>query len=165
MRFTQLATTRWPFLFLALTLLMTVIMQRVGPQPSIVGFELAGSLDKADALLRQWGEAGRQQAIRQTYLDFLFILLYAPTFALFCRRVARGQTGFWEQLGLGLGWLMLTAGMLDVVENLAMLKTLHGSRADLYPTLAFYCASGKFLLLLTGAIYLLTGSIRKWWMG
>jgi len=142
---------------------MAFLMQWAAPHPSIVGFELAGTLEKADAVLNQWGETGRQRAIRQTWLDFLFLVLYAVTLALFCWRAAQGQTGIFRILGLAVGWLALFAGLLDGVENIAMLQSLYGSRKPVFPALAYICASAKFMLILVAASYLLVYALLRGW--
>ncbi len=63
---------------------------------SIIDFELAGTLDKAQAIMHAWGEANRQLARRQTVVDFVYLVLYPLTLALGCG-LAAGQfsAGSW----------------------------------------------------------------------
>lgn len=153
-RLYELSSTRLPFLLLVLTVIMVFIMQALSPPPSIVPFEFASTYAEAETWLRKWGYNGQRQAVIQTYVDFLFLILYATTLALFCFRLAREQKDLYRSISLFLGWSMFGAGLLDAVENVAMLQTLYGSELDLFPLISSYAAFGKFFLVGLGFVYL-----------
>jgi hypothetical protein len=153
-RLYQLSSTRAPFWLLLLMVILIFIMQVLSPPPSIVPFEFASTFEEAEAWLRKWGYTGQRQAIIQTYVDFLFLMVYATTLALFCFRLAREQEDFYRSISLFLGWSMFVAGLLDAIENVAMLQTLYGNQSDFFPLLSSYTALGKFLIIGIGFIYL-----------
>ena len=152
---------------LACTLAVMGILARMG-RPlaaagvSIVQFELAGTLAKAQAMMARWGETNRQQALRHTYVDFLFLLLYPFTIALGCGLAARQfPTGSWlASAGLYLAWAQLVAGLLDAVENVAMIQLLRGSQNPKLPLIARWCAIPKFAVVGLGLAYVLFGGAR-----
>lgn len=151
-------------ILLALTLLVMGILTIMGRPltkagASIVDFELAGTLPNAQAIMHGWGAANRQRALRQTYVDFAFILLYALTLALGCGLAARQFTagGALATLGPYLAWAQLTAGLLDVVENVTLMRLLQGSTNASWPQLARWCALPKFAIVGLGVVYELMG--------
>lgn len=155
----HLANTRLPWFSLFLTIVLSSLLQYLSPNPSILNFEFAGSIEEAQRQISVWGDEGRLLAIRQTYLDFAFLLSYPLTLCLFILRVAQKQPEGLRQFGITLGALQPVAGLLDAVENLALLKTLHGSTSNLFPVIAYYGAAGKFLIVIGGIIFLIIGAI------
>ena len=130
----------------------------------IVDLELAGSVERADAVVR----GVPVDTIRSAILwDFLFILLYSVALATgalwaasrFTSRLAR-------RIGIIAAAGAILAGMFDVVENLAMLAYLDGSKD--WISLARVMAIPKFLLagfavvvILAGATVLAVQRIRR----
>ncbi len=166
--FSQRARLRALVVGLVLTVVVAVVVARLGAGlfvpavPSgIVSFELAGSAVAADAMLRAWGPALGEAARLQTWVDFAYLAVYAPTLAL-----ATGlAVGPWTKRSARLGWLgvllswgALAAGVLDVIENAAMLRMLAAAPSDALASLARICASGKFALILMAVTYALFGA-------
>lgn len=54
---------------------------------------------------------------------------------------------------------MLLAGLLDAVENYALIKVLLGSRDEIWPVAAKYCAGPKFAIVGVGLIYVIVGAV------
>jgi hypothetical protein len=129
----------------------------------IVAFELAGDLPCAQCIMEQWNAAGVMSiATWHLLLDFGFLLSYATALSLGCVLACRP----WGRvhrclawLGVVLAWAALLAGLLDVVENLALLSGLHGAAGAWWPPLARYCALPKFALVLLAALFVLTGGV------
>jgi hypothetical protein len=103
------------------------------------------------------GEAARAQ----TWVDFAYLAVYAPTLAL----AAGLAFGPWAKRSAWLGWLgvllswgALAAGALDVIENIAMLRMLADAPSDAMASLARICALGKFALILSAVTYALFGA-------
>ena len=90
-------------------------------------------------------------------LDYLFMPVYALTFALAILLVAGRHPGFFAKLGAFLGWGMFLAAFLDAIENYALLHLLLTKVYSPFPEIAYYCASDKFLLLGLALVYSLIG--------
>jgi len=154
---------------LVLTLLVMGILTWMGRPLAkagaiIVDFELAGTLDKAQAIMHGWGEVNRQLARQQTYVDFVYLVLYPLTIALGCGLAARQfSAGSWlVTVGLYLAWAQLAAGLLDAIEDVALLQLLQGSQNPSLPLIARWCALPKFAIVGLGLTYVLIGVLT--WM-
>lgn len=128
----------------------------------IVTFELSGGQDRADEILAEWGEDGRDAAREQLWIDYAFMLAYGTLLALACaavrdlsrnrnlRRLARAGT-----IAI---WLGPLAAGFDALENACLLLTVDGAGAA-FPLLATIFATCKFALLAAAIAYLLAGSV------
>ncbi len=123
----------------------------------IVAFELAWTTERADVVLRGFDPALVRASI---VWDFLFLLTYAPALAL---------GGWWARSSLRDPWARKAtaaiaiggglAGLLDAVENLAMLGHLDGWGGG-YP-LASLMAAPKFVLVGLATVLVLLGLVRN----
>ena len=116
----------------------------------IVTFELVGTADGAARILASWGPEGRVVAGLNLGFDYLFMLVYAVGLSLGASIAARQQGRFSEvrkQFGLCLAWAGLLAGLLDAVENYALIKILFGAGGEFWPTLSRGCARPKFAIV------------------
>jgi len=131
---------------------------------SIIDFELAGTLSKAQTIMAGWGEANKQVARWQTYVDFVYLVLYPLTITLGCGLAARQfSAGSWlVTVGLYLAWAQLAAGLLDAIEDVALLQLLQGSQNPSLPLIARWCALPKFAIVGLGLTYVLIGVLT--WM-
>jgi hypothetical protein len=133
-------------------------MQERGP--GMVPFELSGGPDRADEILSEWGEEGRDAAREQLWIDFGFLIAYGAflTLALAATRDLARERG-WARLA-ALGAVVLYFGALaaafDALENTCLLLTLDG-RGAAFPLLATIFAACKFLLLAVAIAYLAAG--------
>lgn len=128
--------------------------------PGVVPFELAGSQDRADEILSEWGEDGQDAARESLWIDFGFLISYGTflTLALAAvRDLARKRS--WRRLA-AIGGVVVSFGALgaafDALENICLLLTLDGAGAA-FPLLATIFATCKFILLTTAIAYLLAG--------
>lgn len=130
--------------------------------PGIVPFELTGGQDRADEILAEWGEEGKDAARESLWIDFGFLLAYGAflTFALAAVRDLARQRG-WRRLA-AIGAVVVSFGALvaafDALENICLLLTLGGAGAA-FPLLATIFASCKFVLLAAAIAYLLAGLV------
>ncbi len=157
----------WPLL--AATLVVMALFQildrplRTPAAPwGIVSFELAGSMDKAQAMIDSWDEHARLSAAFGLGLDYLFMVLYATTIALACLWSAQvyGELGWWlVDLGGLLAWGVWLAALLDGIENISLWQLLKGPVSDPWPSIARWCASIKFVLIAFSMIYGIAGGI------
>jgi hypothetical protein len=134
---------------------------------SMVSFELAGSVARADRILIEWSQATRLgprqlgDELRKAILyDFAFIPLYASAIGLACLAVvaaARG-VGWLSRLGRTLAWLQLVAGGLDAIENLALWRMTSDRVLHPWPLVASLCAWPKFAIVIAGILFVLIGT-------
>jgi hypothetical protein len=154
---------------LALTLVVMASLQGLGgplqtaaAPLGIVSFEFAGTLPAARTMLESWGTAGRVYAGLNLGLDYLFIVAYATTIGLGCVLVARSLAARFRvlyPLGAVLAWALLAAGLLDALENVALIRILLGSPSTAWPAVARWCAIPKFLVVAVGLAYVLVGTV------
>ena len=67
------------------------------------------------------------------------------------------QGGKFEVAGIYMGWGAFLAALLDAVENFALWRILGGVTAEIYPRVASYSATVKFLLIFVGIGFALVG--------
>lgn len=151
---------------IGLTVLLTLVMRAIGASlvtgaapKGIVSFELAGSVPAAEAILASWSPQARLSAALSLGVDYLYIPVYAATFSLLCRMASRRiknltRIGAW--LGVVLAWGMLAAGVLDGIENFALIRVLFGDATTLCVKTAWLCASVKFSLIGLAGLYVVS---------
>lgn len=128
--------------------------------PGIVPFELAGSQERADEILAEWGDAGQDAAREQLLIDFAFLIAYGTflTLAVAAVRDRLGRRG-WPRL-TAVGAVVVPFGAVaaafDAVENACLLAVL-GESGSAFPTLAAIFAAIKFAFLAAAIVYLLGG--------
>ena len=158
----------WPAL-LALTIVLTIALQAVdaplktpaAPQ-GIVSYELAGSTAAAQNILDSWDAGARTHAGFSLGLDYLYMPVYALTIGLACAwaaRVSGGRRRWLGSLGRVLAFGLGLAALLDAIENYALTTMLFSAAADPWPSVALWCATGKFALIIAGLVYIAIGLI------
>lgn len=142
---------------LSVTVVVGVVLLLLDPGgKGIVGLEVAGSVATANEVIGAWDERDVIHAAFGTGLDYLFLLAYANAVALACvwgRRVFRHQ--WLIALGGLLAWAAWLGGLLDAVENLALLDMIRGPVTSPWPQVAAWCAYPKFVLVYGGVVYAL----------
>jgi hypothetical protein len=135
-------------------------MQATGP--GMVPFELSGGEARADEILAEWGEDGRDAAREQLWIDYGFMLAYGTFLGLaaaairdLCRRRNLQRLA---RIGERAIWLGPLAAAFDALENACLLLTVGGSGAP-FPALATGFATVKFALLAAAIAYLLAGGV------
>jgi hypothetical protein len=127
--------------------------------PGIVDFEFSGSPERAAEILDGWGETGQDAAERAIGIDYGFLVAYSVFLALATAGVAAHASGGWRGVGIALSWLSLFAGLLDAIENTALLYVIDSYRSrgvgSLAPTIAAQAAGAKFAIILLAIAYLL----------
>jgi len=120
---------------LALLLAMSPADQRMQDTggPGIVTFEVTGGQDRADEILAQWGEKGKDAARESLWIDFGFLIAYGTflTLALAATRDLSRERR-WRRLA-AIGAAIVSFGAigaaLDALENICLLLTLDGAGA------------------------------------
>jgi hypothetical protein len=153
---------RRPWVFVALVVLTLGFGRVMDPPPKteaapwgIVSLEFAGSTDKVRRILESWGEEGKAKALRNTRLDYAFLLLYSTTIAAECLWGSRvfGSGRCSREAGVVLAWGQVLTALLDATENVALLRVLEGPVEEPWPKVAFWCALPKFALIVAGVVY------------
>lgn len=132
-----------------------MILMRPFTPSNIVQFELAKTVDAAQQIIDDWGEAGISKARLSIYLDFIFIFLYAWAISL----GAKVATAFSANQNLVTAGSFFSrviwfAGSCDIIENVAMLMTL-SELNELTVSMAFYFAIFKFSIVVLALLLIL----------
>jgi hypothetical protein len=131
--------------------------------PGIVPFEVAGSTDRAQEILAEWGESGRDFARLSIWLDFPYLVAYGAFFALAVaamRDAARDRR--WERLGRAGSIVVIApiaAAAFDAVEDVGLLLVVGGHADSAAPAIAGAFALAKFVALGATVAYLLAGLV------
>jgi len=131
--------------------------------PGIVGFEFAGSEERASEILADWGGKGQDAARASLWLDFLYIVAYSAflTLAVGAVRDRAARSGLARIAAAGGAVIFMPAlgGAFDAIEDVGLLIALDGHGGDAAPLLATICASLKFALIATSIVYIIAGMI------
>jgi hypothetical protein len=129
--------------------------------PGIIGFELAGSEDRAAEILADWGDEGTDAAKASLWIDYAYIVAYG-TFLVLAAWSTRdlAQARGWHRMA-ALGTVVIpfaaAAAAFDAIEDVGLLLAVDRNGGDLAPRLAQVCALLKFALLAVTVAYLLAG--------
>lgn len=144
----------------ALLVVLDIRMMDAGG-PGIIGFELAGSHDRAAEIRADWDDAGIDAAKASLWIDYAYILAYV-TFLVLAAWATRdlAEVRGWRRMaafGTAVIPFAAAAGAFDAIEDVGLLLAVDGHGGDTAPRLAQICASLKFALLAVTIAYLLTG--------
>jgi hypothetical protein len=147
-----------------LAICWTIVMKLFSPA-NIVQFEMAETTSVATEIIEDWRPEGVAMARTSTYLDFIYIIFYSAAIALGCRvSAAYSKNKVMGKVGVAFTFLTLIAGGCDVIENIAMLKSLQRVTQTTV-SVAYYFAAVKFTILFTALLFILiaftTGALRK----
>lgn len=129
---------------------------------SIVAFELAGSVGRAQEIIDTWHAEGVIAEAKATQaLDFLYPFIYAAALAGGCIAAA----GAWRRLGreriaaagIAMAWVATAAAVFDYVENLGLDISLWGHPASPWPEVSRAAALLKFGAIGLSLAYGLSG--------
>jgi hypothetical protein len=154
---------RWFVPLLIATLVLTFLFRFIGPaQPTIVDFELAGSVSNAQNIINAWNETDRIRAGFSLGIDYLYMPVYSTTIVLACVLAASAlKSKVWHSIGLLLAWGLWAAAIFDAIENVALFTELLGNNVAPWPQIAQLCATIKFGLILAGLLYVVVGLIMR----
>jgi len=157
----------WLFL-VAGTFIMMYIMASTGRSLNtpatplgILNLEFAYNSYRANAVIEAWapidsnGIDNISVAIKNTWLDFIFLFFYSLFLFYACKSIAESFTGFIYKLGLLFAMGALNAGLLDIAENAGMLITLNGFSTGSMALFTTICSVIKWVLALSALVYVL----------
>lgn len=147
------------WVFLALNLGF-VAWSRTYLQPltarDVVKFEVAKTLPKAERIMTEWKLSGKFEKAQDSIIaDYVFIILYTAGFftcVLLLSRLSKHE--LLQKTGRFIIMLLPVAAVCDVIENIAMTRTLAGDVSNFNVTLAYDMAVAKFSIIILTLIFL-----------
>jgi hypothetical protein len=123
----------------------------------IIDFELMHNLKDAKMIIDIVGKRTMQLNVT---IDFVFIICYS-LFFFFCCKALMDQFHFRYLKTIGFIFLELSVliGILDLIENIALLITLGGYGSDVSVLISKWAAICKFSLAALVVIYIITASV------
>jgi hypothetical protein len=140
----------------ALYILFAGLYLRPLTSGEIVKFELAKEVPVAESIVHEWTANGKfDKAVQSIYLDFLFIILYTSGLSVACVLISRfTHHEILIRTGYFFSYLLVAAGICDVIENMAMLRSLNGHISNWNVILAYDMAATKFSLIIISVLFL-----------
>ena len=127
----------------------------------IVQFEIAKTVNKAQAIIDDWKNTGKYElGVKSTYFAYVFMVLYTVAIALGCRflSVCTGNEILIKG-GRGFAWLIFGATICDVIENIALSRTLQGDISQWNVSIAYNLARIKFSIVIVCLLFILACSL------
>ena len=140
---------------------LDVPLQTSAAPNGIVSFELAHTLDSSQAMIQSWDSNARLIAAFGLGFDYLFMFIYAVALSLGLLLAGSAKPNWYHALTSGLGWGAFAAALFDMVENYGLWRVLTGSTDPIFPQLAAFCATIKFILLISGLLIALASKAVK----
>jgi|688.fasta_scaffold266762_3 hypothetical protein len=135
---------------------LAVVLYFIPLEPGIVAFEL-----EPIKTLSLWDSIEKKWAAFSLGLDFLFLVIYSTLLSLGCVSVASFfQKAIWVTLGIVLAWGQWIAGFFDTLEDISLVAILFGSQSNFIALISRYSASIKFVLIISGLIYIILGIFK-----
>ena len=130
----------------------------------IVSFEFAKDIDTANRIINSWDENAKLNAGLSLGIDYLFLVAYSLFFSISVLLISNNvhnKFTLMRYIGMTFAFLLLIAGLCDAIENYALIKLLLGSENTIYPPIAYYFASIKFIIIGLGLIYIFIALVVK----
>ncbi len=140
---------------------LDVPLQTSAAPSGIVSFELARTFDSSQAMINSWDEDARLTAAFGLGFDYLFMPVYALALSLGLLLAGSGKASWYRRMTVWLGWGALAAALFDAVENYSLWQALTGSMNPSFPQIAAFCATIKFIFLITGLLTALTSFVIR----
>jgi hypothetical protein len=123
----------------------------------IVRFEMAKEAGVAETMVANWKASGNfNKAVTGVYLDFLFILLYSSGLATACVFLAKlTKHEILGRAGKIFSYLLIIAAVCDIIENIAMLKSMQGVVKSWNVMLAYDMAATKFSIVILSLLFII----------
>jgi hypothetical protein len=161
---------KWRFWILFIVSIIFIAWMRdyLAPFQSgdIVQYEMAKTTDTAASLIRLWSQNGKLSiALKSIYIDFIFIIIYCLAISTGCRFASvLTKNTILVKAGIFFSYLIFAAGVFDVIENLAMMKSLQQAVTHANVSLAYKMAISKFSIVLT-SLFFIAVCFMFWVMG
>lgn len=158
-RFRRLRQLFWLFFLLTIAYMIWV-RNYLSPLSSdeIIQFEIAKTTSNATAIIEGWKNTGKYElGLASTNFAWVFIALYTIAIVLGCRFLSM-CTGNEIMIkgGKGFSWLIILATACDLVEDIALSRTIRGHISQWNVTLAYDLARVKFSVAIVCILFMLT---------
>ena len=124
----------------------------------VIRFEIAKKVPIAEGILREWtsSDDGKlDKAVQAIYLDYLFIVLYVAGLSIGAIYLSRLTAHpILKRAGRFIPFLIIAAGVCDVIENIAMMYSLTGHLNGWNVWVAYDMAVTKFSIIILALIFL-----------
>lgn len=146
-------STAFKVCFIILVIGAIVLRYVDNPGPGIIAFELAHKLEVANDMVAQW-EALEVIPLKKfsLFFDYIFIIGYAGSLFLVLQDWWRKSHKNWLKF---MQYVPILAGVLDGIENIGLLQIVYHQGTQFSASLAFYCASIKFIILVPAVLLVL----------
>ena len=131
----------------------------------VVTLAMAETGNQSRRVISSWDETAKDAAWRNLSLDYIFIPLYTTALAILAIKASHWfaeSNALWlSNLAIAFAWGAWLAGLLDVGENSALLRSLqvYPDVPDGLAQMASWCARLKFLLIGLAAVLALFGFV------
>ncbi len=122
----------------------------------IVQYEMAKTTDTAASLVRLWTQDGKiDKVLKSIYIDYFFIVIYCLAISTACRFMCTlTKNNILIKAGIFFSYFIFAAGLFDVIENIAMLKSLQQAVTYSNVSLAYKMAISKFSIILMALFFI-----------
>jgi len=124
----------------------------------IVRFEVAKKVPVAEGILREWtgsADGKLDKAVQAIYLDYLFIVLYVAGLSIGSIYLSRLTAHpILRRAGRFMPFLIIAAGVCDVIENIAIMYSLTGHLNGWNVWVTYDMAVTKFSIIILALIFL-----------
>jgi|SRR5580658_5917841 hypothetical protein len=156
--FSRLRQLFWLFFLLTIAYVIWV-RNYLSPLTSdeLVQFEIAKTAGNARTIIQDWKNTGKyEQGVQSTYFAYIFMALYTLAIVFGCRFLS-ALTGndVLMKGGTGFSWLVITATTCDLVENIALSRTIRGDISQWNVTVAYDLARVKFSIVIVCILFML----------
>lgn len=129
----------------------------------IIAYELAGNLAASKQIIHEWTARNViHLASFSLGFDYVFMLFYVSFLALWTASLSSGfHKKLYRVVAGSIISIFIIAGILDGIENYALMSLLGDHPTQILSEIAFYCASLKFGLIGLGIIYNFSVSVGK----
>lgn len=128
----------------------------------ILHLEFAYRATEVQYVISSWSKLGViPDAIQHTWLDFFFLLGYAPFLAWTSAWLAARQKGTWQVVGQYLHYAAWTAGLLDILENAGLLYHLQFSPLNEVAFFTALVSVVKWVFALSALLYVIIGGLGQ----
>jgi uncharacterized membrane protein YhaH (DUF805 family) len=150
---------------LALFVVLATIDGRLGEDGAtgIVPLELAGSTERAQEILTDWGPDRLDDARASLLVDYPYLIAYGVFLALACAAVAdmNAPRPRLRAAGTPAAWAAVAAAVFDALEDAALLVVVESGPEQPWPRIAFVFAVLKFACAISATVYVLTGLVAR----
>ncbi len=147
----------WIFLFVAVMFNFLIKHYLAPLKPAeIVQYEMAKTTDTAASLILLWTQNGKiDKLLKSIYIDYIFIVIYCLAISTTCRFMsALTKNNIFIKAGVFFSYFIFVAGLFDIIENTAMLKSLQHAVTYSNVSLAYKMAISKFSIILISLFFI-----------